>query len=448
MKLLLRSITGILMLMISTSSLFAQVKKINRQDKNIIIQKAILLLNENYIFPERVQEIKTYVEKRLNTGGYDSINNPQDFLKSLNNDLEQKGNDHHLNIFYGPERVKQIASDEKNEKEGRAEKLTEIWLKKLQYENFRLRKLERLDGNIGYFNFLSFTPLEASRQSIIAAMNFILYSNAIIIDLRDNGGGNAETMNFLLSYFLQDSVQISEFRYRKENEVLRTYTTTDNMINKIPDSIPVYILVSNRTSSAAEGFAYSLQQYKRATVIGEQTKGEGNPGRLFAINDELYMMIPTAEAINPVSKKSIDGIGVIPDIKIQKDKALTKALLEVNSLLAAKSLVKELKLLYQWQIPLLENQLAPESLTQNVISSLIGKYEDGKKIVYENGSIFYINTKGEKEKLEYIGNGVFQNAGKSWLRLVMPFYDKPVPFFKWTWDDGGEPQLVKRQLPG
>ena len=437
--------TGILVLILIAFSSYGQENAgITKQEKQSIIDKAIVLLKENYVFPNRVANIEKQIKERLTTGGYDSLANVETFLASLNADLEHYGNDHHLDISYGPKRVKQIIADTKNEQEGKEQKITDEWLQQMRYENFRLRKLERLDGNIGYFNFLNFTPLAVSKQSISSAMNFLLYSNAIIIDLRENGGGSAETMNFLLSYFLEDSIQISELRYRKNNNVIKSYTMNDSSINKIPRNIPIYVLVSNRTSSAAEGFAYTLQQYKRAVIIGEQTKGEGNPGKLFVINDDLYIMIPTAEAINPVSKKSIDGIGVIPDIIINKNKALTKSLLEAYSSLAAGTSSDELKLLYQWQIPLLQNELDPEPLTSNIISSLVGNYEGNRKIMYEDGSVFYINSAGDKEKLEYMGKGIFQNYEKSWLRLVMPFTDKPVSEFEWIWEDGGTPQKVKR----
>ena len=104
--------------------------------------------------------------------------------------------------------------------------------------------------------------------------------------------------------------------------------------------------------------------------------------------------------------------------------------------MAAKTDIKELKLLYQWQIPFLENQLNPEPLSEHIISLLVGDYEDQRKIVYENGSVFYVTSKGQKEKLDYIGKGVFQNAKKNWLRLVMQLTDKPVDYFTWIWDDG------------
>jgi hypothetical protein len=208
------------------------------------------------------------------------------------------------------------------------------------------------------------------------------------------------------------------------------------MVNKIPDDIPVYILVSNGTSSAAEGFSGTLQQFRKAVLVGEQTKGEGNPGELFIINDFLYIMIPTVEARNPVTGKSIDGIGLTPDIKISPDKAFAKALLEICTQLAKTAHVDELKRLYQWQIPLLENELNPEPLTEKIASAIKGEYEGNRKIVYENGKIYYIGSQGKKWRLEYIGKGVFQDTEQKWARIVLPFTDKPVPQFDWIYDDG------------
>ena len=441
MKLCSISFTAIALLLCIGCS----AQQLSKEDKSVIINKAIGLMEENYIYPERVTAIRQQLQQQLEKGGYDSLHRTEDFLNVLNNDLERWGHDHHLNISFGPQRVKQLLADEKNEKEGKEETITEGFLQQIRYENFRMRKLERLDGNIGYFSFLNFTPLPVSKLSLAAAMNFLLYSNAIIIDLRDNGGGYAATMNFLLSYFLEDSVPISVHRFRKDNTVVKTYTIKDGLISKIPRTTPLYILVSHRTSSAAEGFAYTLQQYKRAVIIGEQTKGEGNPGRLFAINDSLYMMIPTAEAINAVSGKSIEFTGVVPDIKTGRSKAMTTALLQAYRSLATGTNIKELKTLYEWQVPFLENELAPASLTADIIKNISGWYEGGRKIFFENDSLIYINNKGERDKLMYIGKGIFQSGERNWQRLVMPFTDKTVPYVEWIWDDGGEPQRVKRE---
>lgn len=427
-----------------SSTLAQKNENISTKEKNEIVSKTLDLIQRNYIYPERTNQINKYVMEKMKAGGYDSLTKLIPFLEVFERDIQQQSKDTHLGMGLSPERVKQIVADSKNENSGKKEEITPEWLERMQFENFRLRKIERLEGNIGYFNFLNFTPLEPSKKTLIGAMNFLRYSSAIIIDLRDNGGGNSETMDFLLSYFLQDSVQLTEMRFRKDNKIEKKYTIQDESINKIPEGTPVYILVSNRTASAAEGFTYTLQQYKRATIIGEQTKGEGNPGQLFAITDALYIMIPTIEGINPVSKKSIDGVGVTPDIKVASSKALTKAKLEICRTLSEKATVKELKRAYDWQIPYLENELNPEPLSESIVNAIVGSYEGGRKVLYENSSIVYVNSQGGKEKIEYMGKGVFQNTEKHFLRLVMPTTSKPVPYFEWVWDDGGKPQKISR----
>jgi hypothetical protein len=426
----------VLILTISVSLLAQANVEFGEKEQAQIIGKAISLLRENYIYPERVAGIEAFLNNKLRSGGYKEFVKPQDFLENLNADLEREGRDHHLDISFGPERVKQIKLEQQNEKTNNPQEFNAEFMMRMRYENFRLRKIERLDGNIGYFNFLNFPPLDPSKESLVGALNFLRYSSAIIVDLRENGGGYADTMNFLVSYFLKDGTQIGEWRSRKENQIRKVFVPADAMVNKIPDDIPVYILVSNRTSSAAEGFSGTLQQFRKAVLVGEQTKGEGNPGELFIINDFLYIMIPTVEARNPVTGKSIDGIGLTPDIKISPDKAFAKALLEICTQLAKTAHVDELKRLYQWQIPLLENELNPEPLTEKIASAIKGEYEGNRKIVYENGKIYYIGSQGNKWRLEYIGKGVFQDTEQKWARIVLPFTDKPVPQFDWIYDDG------------
>ena len=157
-------------------------------------------------------------------------------------------------------------------------------------------------------------------------------------------------------------------------------------------------------------------------------------------------MIPTAEGINALTGKSIESTGVVPDIKVQRSKAMTMALLEANRSLAKSTNIKELKSLYEWQIPFFQNELTPASLTEDIIQNISGKYEGGRKIFLEHDALIYINSKGEKDKLIYIGNGVFQSNDRNWQRLVMPYTDKSVPYIEWTWNDGGEPQRLKREL--
>ena len=415
-------------------------RAISVQQKLMISAKAIELLKANYIFPERVPAIESFLKVKFNRNGYDSFTTLPGFLQEFNKDLERQGHDHHLNVFFGPLRVKQIKKEAQLNGE-KNDAVDKEWLDLLKYENFRLRKLERLEGNIGYFQFLNFTQLAPSKETIVSAMNFMHQSSALILDLRENGGGSAETMNFMLSYFLKDSLQTGEWRYREGNRVEKTYIPSDPVVRKIPDTVPVFILVSKRTASAAEGFSYIMQQFKRAAIVGEQTKGEGNPGKTFVMNDSLYMMIPTIESRNAVSGRGIDGIGVIPDIPVERSKAEDMALLEINQLLAKNTSHPERKRQYEWNIPALRAKLDPQQLPIEQVKNISGTYTENRKIIYENEGL-YFETSAGRFKMFYLGNNSFSVDGKEY-RINFTDLNQPAAYFQAGWSDGGV-EVVKK----
>ncbi len=410
-------------------------RELSENEKLSIIQKAVSLLHENYVFPERVERIGKNILSKFNSGGYAASSTSEDFLSALNHDLEKESGDTHVNISFGPERVQQIIEEKKNE--GKTIPLTKEWLERLRYENYRLRKVERLDGNIGYFWFLNFADLQAAKESIVGAMNFISNSNAIILDLRENGGGSSETLLFMLSYFLPDGLKIGDFHYRKNNRIEEIKIPSDLAIKKIPDSVPLYLLVSNKTSSAAEGMASVLQSCKRAVVVGETTKGEGNPGELFVINDMLYIMIPTAISKSTVSEKeSVEGVGVTPDIIIAPEKSFDKAMLEICRTLSQNAQAKELKTMYEWQMPVWENTINPLPTPLGIKNNIVGNFKEERQIIFDDGNYFYINKEKLKIRLTYFGNNVFAMEGKQFVRLRIPVAETPISYFEFFWDDG------------
>jgi hypothetical protein len=425
----------LIIMFVLTHSVNAQENvPISEVEKQAIFKKAIVVMYENYIFPERVNKIEATIKKKFANKGYKDQAKIFDFLEILNKDLEVLGNDHHLNIFYGPSYVKKIRAAEKSTSEN-STKVPDEFIREIKYENFFLKKAERLDGNVGYFKFNKFEELQFSKGAIAAALNFISNSSAIILDLTQNGGGSAETVHFLMNYFLPDSTHLGQFKRRINNEVIDLWTTHDPVINKIPDSIPLYIVVSKNTSSAAEAFAYGLQQFKRAIIIGEETHGEGNPGKRFVINDNLYIMVPTATNVNIVTGTSWEGSGVIPNIKISSNLALTKSILESYILLANKTPDQELKQLYNWMISKYQVQLNPQFVSIEILKTFTGDYGDGKKVIYEDGSLYYINKSG-KYKMTYMGDNTFLVDGKDY-RLKFPEYNSSLKYYEAIWMDGG-----------
>jgi retinol-binding protein 3 len=434
-------LTGIAMsISIFSANLNAQTdngnERIDDQEKQVLINTVITELKANYIFPERIVKIESVLHEKFDKKEYSSSKTLFDFLELLNKDLEYSGNDHHLDIFYGPQYVKKIKAAE-NSDPGKSGTIPADFVNMVKYENYFLKKVERMEGNIGYFKFNKFEELQFSKESIASAMNFISNSSAIIFDLRENGGGSAETVHFLMSYFLPDSTKLGEFKRRINKEAIELWTTRDPLIRKIPDNIPVYILVSKNTSSAAESFAYGLQQFKRAIIVGEQTHGEGNPGARFIINDKLYMMIPTAVNVNAVTGTNWDGVGITPDIKTITNDAFAQTIVEICHILEMKSENN----IYKWIIPEYESQLHPEIASPKFIKSILGNYEEGKKISQENGSVYYI-TESAKRKMNYMGNRMFAMEGRNDYRMRFPVTNK-IEFVEFIWNDGTADKLNK-----
>jgi hypothetical protein len=390
---------------------------ITTEEQKTILDKAFVLLKANYIFPNTVNVMEREIYKKLSTGAYAKFTSVEDFLKNINADLERSGNDRHIDIFYDPSRVKQIDAEAKNEDSKPV--YDPRFLLRAKYENYMVRKAERLEGNVGYLKFNAFVDPELSKPTLTAAMNFISNSSALIIDLRQNGGGDSRTLSFLLNYFLPDSTLVSQRRSRMNKEIRNMYIEKDPAVKKIAKDVPVYILTSKRTSSAAEAFAYTLQAFKRGIVVGDTTNGEANPGYLFSLNKEMYMMIPAFESTNAVTKTNWQGKGVVPDIKLAADKAHLMAQAKAYEQLATTTGVAENKIMYEWMATGLLAEVAPFSVSENDLKLFAGNYADNLQISFADGKLFHERTSGTngKRKMIPIKENLFGVEGYPFFRV-------------------------------
>ena len=191
--------------------------------------------------------------------------------------------------------------------------------------NFGFEKIERLKGNVGYIDLRGFTPAEFSAETIVAAMNFLAHTDALIFDLRRNGGGDPATVALLCSYLLDSNpVHLNDVSSR-EDESTHQWWTLPYVPGKRYAGKDVYVLTSKRTFSAAEEFTYNLKNLKRATIVGETTGGGAHPGGTRRINEHFQVFVPDGRAINPISKTNWEGTGVKPDVEVPAEQALKTA---------------------------------------------------------------------------------------------------------------------------
>jgi len=249
-----------------------------------------------------------------------------------------------------------------------------IMAEQMKYDNYGFYKVERLNGNIGYIDLRSFAHSKYSADIMASAINFISNTDAVIIDLRQNGGGDPTGVQMLCSYFFDTAkVHLNDLYFRPENKTEQYWTLKELQGKRMPNA-NLYLLTSKFTFSGAEEFAYDLQCRKRATIVGETTGGGAHPGDIYYVDDNFVMFLPTGNAINPVTKTNWEGTGVKPDAEINADKALDKARLIKQSL--------------NDQITILKALLDPMVIDAATMQTYTGTYED-RVISFDSGSLYY-----------------------------------------------------------
>jgi hypothetical protein len=285
-----------------------------------VIDGVLKRLSDSYVFPETAKKMEQAIRDRASKKEYDQITSAKEFATKLTNDLQEVSHDKHLRVRYsdraiperGPRREPTAAEREEQKRE-------------LTWMNHGFSKVERLPGNIGYLEFLNFMDEELGADTVAAAMNFINGTDALIIDMRNNGGGNPAMVALVCSYlFGPEPVHLNDLYWREGNRTDEFWTRKEiagkRYLNK-----DVYVLTSKRTFSGAEEFTYNLKNLKRATIIGETTGGGAHPGGGFRITEHFGMFVPTGRAISPITKTNWEGTGVAPDIAVPADQALLTA---------------------------------------------------------------------------------------------------------------------------
>lgn len=284
-------------------------------ERNTFIRGALDSLTKYYVSSDVAALMKKNIEERNKKGIYAKINKGSVLSDTLTQHLREISNDEHLGFIFHADAIPLEQDHQPTPEESEKYKRFE------SSQNYGFEKLERLPGNIGYMELNSFTIRGA--ETAIAAMNFLANTDALIIDLRYNGGGVPGLIQLICSYFFETPVHLNTINWRENNRVKQywtmPYVSGSKYLNK-----PVYILTSKNTFSAPEEFAYDLQALKRATIIGAKTKGGANAGKVYRINDHFDIYIPIGKATNPATGKNWEG-GVIPDIEVASKDALKKA---------------------------------------------------------------------------------------------------------------------------
>jgi hypothetical protein len=277
------------------------------------------LIRKNYVIEENKEMIASAIEKKINAGVYQAYKHPDTLAKYLTYDLETISQDGHLYIKY------QSSGTSSGEVDWESWEKEERRLEKVQ--NFGFTEVEILQGNTGYIKIVEFMHPHRSMPTAVAAMKMVENTEALIIDLRGNGGGYPGIMEYVLShYFDEGPTLISTTYYSEKDKNPYTQYTSDLIYGKSRAGTPLYILSDGKTGSAAEFFTYTLQAFGKAKVVGQPTAGAAHMNSYYPLAHNFRISISTAVPVNPITKSNWEREGVQPDYVSNPEDARQKAL--------------------------------------------------------------------------------------------------------------------------
>jgi len=297
-----------------------------------IVTTAMTLLRANYVFPDVAEQAATAVEARLAAGEYDNLDEIT-LTELVTRHLQEITGDKHLGLRLGggppPDRGPgpggpggpgpRPGPDETEPKNHEARQLA--MRQRGRLDNFGIRRVERLDGNVGYLDVRRVAVPANAGPAISAAMELVAGTYALILDLRNNGGGSPEGVLFWCSYLLEERPTHLNDIYHADTGETRQFWALPYVPGTRYVDRPVYVLTSSHTFSGGEEFCYNLQALGRAELIGETTGGGAHPTRAYPVSRAVMIGIPFARSINPITGTNWQGTGVVPDVAVPEAEA-------------------------------------------------------------------------------------------------------------------------------
>jgi hypothetical protein len=354
-----------------------------------IVDKIVEVLEEYYVFADVAAKMTEYITERLNAGAYGERREIEEFARQLTVDLRSVSGDRHLAVFPAGTR------------HGIREPM-EV----LRRENYGFRKVEILPGNIGYLRLDHFVETSEAAGTAVAALGYLANVEALIIDLGRNGGGDPSMIQLLCSYLFAERTHLNSFYTRRDDTTDQRWTQVTTEGPRLVD-VPIWVLMSSRSFSAAEEFAYDLQSLGRGTVVGAKTGGGAHQAESLEFPDlSITIKVPYQRAINPVTGTNWEGTGVSPDIEVPYGDAFLVAGIEAAKALAETESDPTRKFRLEWVRREFETRLNPSELEAAAAGDYVGEYGT-RRFLNRCGQLWFQGSSGRMIGLLPMGSDLF-----------------------------------------
>ncbi len=414
-----------------------KAQNLTNKKKDDVLQSMIKKIESIYPFPEVSAKTIIGLQEQISNGLFYRYNSPNEFANEVTNSLEELSNDKHLDLIYNPGLAKALLEDTTPA----ATTYTDEEAKIEVWNNYGFKELSILDGNIGYINLTVFFATGYAGKKADIAMSYFSECNALIIDLRQNGGGWGDMVDYLLGYFIDNAhpllLTISESTINGSlySEVVPQYVPGKKLID-----IPIYVLTSPVTASAAEAFTSHLKYFNNNVVIvGKKTKGAENPVTHLAIDENFVLQIPGNKKIYSGNPNTWEGVGIYPDIEVETKDAKKSA--HMNAIKKLMSMTTDTIALDKYQWALDGVTASYNNIDEKTVEKISGSF-DKIKIYYKGGILYYQYEKRAASKLIPITKNYFLVEGADYFRIKFILSENTV-IMKQIFSYGVEREILK-----
>ena len=307
---------------------FCSADVLSEADKQSVIVAVSEHLKSDYVDEDVGRSAARQLEAAWRSDAFKVFEEGEAFAEALSQSIQSWTGDGHLNVEYSKT---PLDLDEETDVAFEASEIERYYGAHL---NYGVQTASRVHDNIGLLDLRVFAPVEMGGETVTAALTTLAHTDALIIDLRKNGGGMGDMADLVASYlFGPDRQPLTGTYDRPSDKLAQRFTQPFVSGARFGPDKPVYVLISGRTFSAAEALAYNLQALDRATIVGEPSGGGAHPFDYLPIHEHFVLWSVTAKSVNPITGKNWQGVGVQPDIHVNADQALEIAITHVQEIL-------------------------------------------------------------------------------------------------------------------
>ncbi|WBB70810.1 S41 family peptidase [Micromonospora sp. WMMD812] len=281
-----------------------------------VVERTATLVDEHYVFPDVAARLASLLTDHLAAGHYAAAEDPRALGELVTADLQSVNNDLHLRLKHHDE---PLADRDRDPDDDRIIRLAASTMG-------GIGRVQLLAGNVGVLEIRPYLfPPQLAGDQMTAALRLLAGTDALLIDLRENVGGTPEMVALLCGWLFDEPTLLHTMYDRAGDPVRQSWSAAYLPVPRYAPDKPVHVLTSRRTFSGGEELTYNLQQFGRATVVGERTGGGGHPRIGFRAHAHLEVTVPVARPVHPVTGTNWEGTGVTPDIEAPAAEALDVA---------------------------------------------------------------------------------------------------------------------------